>query len=390
MLAALLMLKNEEKSIKTTLHSIRDHVKHVIVFDTGSTDNTLDIIRNMCRRNKQILHLKCGGFHNFAVSRNESIEFAETIASTHPIDFLLLLDAGDEFQCAGSKRDLTRVLQTISPAHKFGIVKKKWLEATGTIEHYDVRCIRVRKGCRYDVRYPVHETFQGRSVTNMIFLNDVFVLYQNRLLHGESSNSRFEKDIAMLSSAPVTKRNYYYLGQTYMNRGDYENGYKYNLLAFETKDEDTSISLDSMEDSVILLRIMNCAIFLKKESSVVLEYFHKIVAIKPTNIDAYIYLFKYCVDNDMHECAKPYIHTLAELTKPTEGERTLLNHKYYDYLRWHLISTVCLKIGDFAFGKIACMKANETAGSVLDKIQLQLFDNNLRALEDKKSPTMPC
>ena len=353
----------------------------MIVFDTGSTDNTIDIIRNTCRRNKQILHLKRGAFHNFAVSRNESIEFAETVASTHSIEFLLLLDAGDEFQCPGSKLDLFRLFHKISPAHKLCIVKKQWLENTGTIEHYDIRCIRVGKGCRYDVRYPVHETFECKSVENMIFLNDTIVLYQNRLLYGESSISRFDKDIAMLSAAPITKRNYYYLGQTYMNKQDYENGYTCNLRAFETKDEDTSISLDAMEDSVILLRVMNCAIFLKKDSAVILEYFHKIIAIKPTNIDAYIYLFKYCVDNDMHECAKPYIHTLAELTKPTEGERTMLNHNYYDYLRWHLISTICLKLGDYAFGMTACIKANETAGSVLDKLHLQLFENNLNALE---------
>ena len=76
--------------------------------------------------------------------------------------------------------------------------------------------------------------------------------------------------------------------------------------------------------------------------------------------------------------------TRAELTKPTEGERTLLNHNYYDYLRWHLISILCLKLGDYAFGRTACIKANETAGSVLDTLHLQLFENNLRSLEDKQ------
>ena len=40
MLAALLMLKNEESSIKSTLQSIRNHIKHVIVFDTGGINKT--------------------------------------------------------------------------------------------------------------------------------------------------------------------------------------------------------------------------------------------------------------------------------------------------------------------------------------------------------------
>ena len=137
MLGAVLMLKNEESSVKLTLDSVRDHVKHVIVFDTGSTDNTVDIIKRTCKKNKQVLHLKEGGFVNFAVSRNESLDFAEEIAKKHSIEFLVLLDAGDEFRTKATKNQLVNILGRVSRTHIFGIVMKQWLSENGTIDHYD-------------------------------------------------------------------------------------------------------------------------------------------------------------------------------------------------------------------------------------------------------------
>jgi glycosyltransferase involved in cell wall biosynthesis len=62
MIAALIMVKNEEKSIEVTLNSIKNHIKHVIVYDTGSTDNTINIIKNTCEKNNQTLYLKNGTF----------------------------------------------------------------------------------------------------------------------------------------------------------------------------------------------------------------------------------------------------------------------------------------------------------------------------------------
>jgi glycosyltransferase involved in cell wall biosynthesis len=375
MLAALIMVKNEEKSIKTTLDSIKDHIKYVFVFDTGSTDKTLEIIKEKCKKNKQTLYVKQGTFQNFAVSRNDSIEFAESIAPAHGIEFLILLDAGDEFRCNKSTNNLLRTLKTIPPTHTMCVVKKEWLDKTGNIEHYDIRCIRANRNCRYDIRYPVHETFGKKTTQNIIFLDDLFVLYQNRLLHGESSNGRFVKDIEMLLAAPPTKRSYFYLGQTYMNSSDFENGYTYNKLAYETKETDESSNMDKMSDTTVLLRMFNCALNLKKDAETIFDLFDKVVSVDSNSIDAYIYLCKYCIDNDCHEKMKPYLQKLADLTKPTTGERTLINHYYYDYMRWHFLGTLCLKTGDYELGKMACMKAAATNQNVMDQINLQLITN---------------
>jgi glycosyltransferase involved in cell wall biosynthesis len=46
-IGALIMVKNEEKSIKTTIDSLKGYINSIIVYDTGSTDDTISIIKNI-------------------------------------------------------------------------------------------------------------------------------------------------------------------------------------------------------------------------------------------------------------------------------------------------------------------------------------------------------
>ena len=44
-ISALIMVKNEESSIKVTLLSLKNIISNIIILDTGSTDNTIPIIK---------------------------------------------------------------------------------------------------------------------------------------------------------------------------------------------------------------------------------------------------------------------------------------------------------------------------------------------------------
>ena len=109
LLGVLFMVKNEENSIKKSIESISKYIKNVIVFDTGSTDNTINIIKSVCKNNNLVLHLKQGKFISFPESRNEAIEFAEKVR----VKFLLLMDAGDEFRCDKKKNKILDIIKSI-------------------------------------------------------------------------------------------------------------------------------------------------------------------------------------------------------------------------------------------------------------------------------------
>ena len=90
-------------------------------------------------------------------------------------------------------------------------------------------------------------------------------------LYGTSTEKRYTKDIEMLSKSVPNKRNLYYLGQTYLNMEDFENGYKYNLLSYEKEKDD-----EEMGDHIIkttLIRIGFCAIRCNKDKEIIFKYF---------------------------------------------------------------------------------------------------------------------
>jgi tetratricopeptide (TPR) repeat protein len=220
----------------------------------------------------------------------------------------------------------------------------------------------------------------------MIFLDNLFILYQDRLVSGESSFARFGRDIEMLSAAPKNKRNLYYLAQTYTNCDDYENALKNYLIALDLKKDYECNVLDDMGDTLILLRILNTVIFLNKDYDSIFEYFNRIINLESTNLDAYIFFFKYCIDNNLHEATVPYLETVSTLSKPTQGSRTLINHNYYDYLRWYLISNICMKLTTHdELGLLACEKVLECMDSQVEKIYIQVFRNRIKLTNKEKT-----
>ena len=100
-IAVLIMVKNESKRIRVTLDSIKDIVDSLVVYDTGSEDDTIDIIKGFCEESGIPLRLKEGEFVDYSASRNVSLEFAD---SFEDIDYILLMDTNDEVRNGQSLR----------------------------------------------------------------------------------------------------------------------------------------------------------------------------------------------------------------------------------------------------------------------------------------------
>src|SRR3972149_10640724 len=91
LLSVAIMVKNEEERIKRTIHTVIDYVCHVVILDTGSTDNTISVIRNICKTTKVPLTLKEEPFVDFAYNRNILLKMCYGLSK-----YVLLLDANDE------------------------------------------------------------------------------------------------------------------------------------------------------------------------------------------------------------------------------------------------------------------------------------------------------
>ena len=363
--AVLLMIKNEENSIELTINSTKNYFNTIIALDTGSTDKTIEIIKKTCSSNNQKLYLKETIFKSFPESRNDALEYANSL--TH-IDFLLLMDAGDEFKLEKSVQELTNMFNKIPSEYNYGIVKQRWLNKNDLDDHCDIRLVRNNENFRYDIKYPVHERFKNVK-NDIINLTDIFYLYQDRNKYALSTEKRYKKDIELLLKAEHNKRNLYFLAQSYMSIDDFENGFKYNLKCYETPEE----NMNEFDDKFTLVRIGYCAMRCKMSKEIIFKYLIKATECIEPPVDAFVYILRYSIDNNIPHESLPYLKKLSKLQKPNSSN-TLVNNNFYDYVRWHLISIVTLLCGEeLMLGKFACLKAIKFANHPDDLKNINFF-----------------
>lgn len=80
-----MIVKNEEKNLSRCLNSIKDMIDEMIIVDTGSTDNTVEIAESF---EAKVYHFQWT--NSFSEARNESLKYATK-------EWILILDADDEF-----------------------------------------------------------------------------------------------------------------------------------------------------------------------------------------------------------------------------------------------------------------------------------------------------
>ena len=155
-----MIVKNEEKVIEKTFKSAIDAVDCLYIYDTGSTDKTVKIINNFAGKypNKKV-YLKFGQFTNFEKTRNELLEWIDTHPDSLDLDFILLLDANDEFNGCKELRQFAseRLLNTEDEGGFY--IEQHWLYGDDVEKYYNIFFIRPRKGWKYHGH--VHEYMCG-------------------------------------------------------------------------------------------------------------------------------------------------------------------------------------------------------------------------------------
>src|ERR1700752_372163 len=135
-IAALMMVKNEHKRLGVTLESVKGIVQSIVLYDTGSTDDTIEIAQIFCNKHNIPLRLKTGEFVDFATSRNISLAFADTFPE---IDYLLLLDTNDELRGGKTLRKYCEMFHN-KPNTGFLVCQEWW---SGQYDkYYNMRLIK--------------------------------------------------------------------------------------------------------------------------------------------------------------------------------------------------------------------------------------------------------
>jgi glycosyltransferase involved in cell wall biosynthesis len=366
----LMMVKNEHKRIGVSLQSVVGHVDALIIYDTGSTDNTVDIIKEFSAKHKINLYLIQGEFVDFSTSRNVSLDFADTI----DVHWLLLLDTNDELQGGDHLRKYTKKFMT-EPNTGFLMCQHWW---SGQYDKYfNMRLVKARTGWRY--RGSVHEWLKDTSVEGsepahpVIKMPDNMILYQDRTQDDDKSGKRFARDKVLLvrdhKKDPKEPRVLFYLAQTCQCLGQHGEALYYSKLRTE---------LEGFQEEKYhsFLRAGMCSEVLGHNWEDCMGWYMKAFE-HSERAECLIKIADHYKNKSKWKLAYMFASLACSLPYPSHCI-LFVDKRAYDYKRWHLLGIVSYYVGKYKEGKEACLKAIE------QNVHKELDTNNLKFYLDKE------
>lgn len=368
------MVKDEEKRLHITLNSVIGKVDSILIYDTGSIDNTIEIAHKICKENNIPLHLKQGKFINFSESRNVSLEFADTFEH---IDYLLLMDTNDELRGGDVLRKYCEKFKD-KPNTGFLICQEWW---SGKYDkYYNIRLIKNRQGWRYRGR--VHEWIKNtrfendqdaeKAGDNVIRIPDNVIIYQDRTKDDDKSKKRFVRDKELLledhQENPTDPRIVFYLAQTCACLSHYQDAFRYYKIR-------TTLMGFGEEKFHAIYRCGELSEIFKDSWEESMKWYIKAFEHTP-RVEPLIKISE-------HYKEKNWLlsYTFANLAcKLSYPEHCILfvDTLAYNYKRWHLLGITGWYVGCFKEGKMGCLKAIEAG------INVKLDTNNLLYYEKRE------
>jgi glycosyltransferase involved in cell wall biosynthesis len=219
------IVKNEEENIAQCINNIKNVADEIILVDTGSEDNTVQIAKEL-------------GANVYEHQWENDFSKAKNIALEHATgDWIIFLDA-DEYFHEDSLHKVRPVIQRAHDNHYTegifcGIVHID-IETKGIISKEEVlRIFRNNKQFRFI--NTIHEEIRNKGIP----LRCISARDELTIMHtGYSASvkvSKAKRNLEMLLRNKDDEKSAYYLATTYFSLQDYDNAYKYADLALSVK-----------------------------------------------------------------------------------------------------------------------------------------------------------
>jgi tetratricopeptide (TPR) repeat protein len=212
-----MIVKNESKIITRMLKTVLPIIDTYCICDTGSTDNTIELINTFFQTHNisgKILNIP---FVNFEYNRNIALQHAFDMSMS---DYILLLDAD---MCLNIHKNFKKeMLLNYDGVYIF--------QGNKDFYYKNLRIIKNNKLFKYiGVTHEYIGFPNDKNIHTAIFDKSIMFIYD--LGDGGCKTNKFERDIQLLlkgiDSEPENKRYFFYLANSYYDLGQYENAIQY-------------------------------------------------------------------------------------------------------------------------------------------------------------------
>ena len=212
-----MIVKNESRVITRLLESVYKWIDCYCICDTGSTDDTIEIIDSFFKEKGIPGTIVKEQFQDFGYNRSFALKACETMENFVP-DYILLLDADMVFWVnPGLTKEEFKQSLTVADAHYM-------YQGTEQFFYKNVRIVRNNFDISYwgvtheYVKTPPNTIYSTLEKPN-VFIKDIG--------DGGAKSDKFERDIRLLKKGleddPENDRYHFYLANSYKDSGDYDN-----------------------------------------------------------------------------------------------------------------------------------------------------------------------
>lgn len=215
-----MIVKNESKIIERCLNSVLSIIDYIVITDTGSTDNTIQLIETFIQEKNLKGKVYQEPWKNFGYNRTNSIQNAKDYLQSIQEDLstvlLFFIDADMKIM----------IQQNFQKSSLSNLQVGQIIQKNNSIQYYNTRMCRADIGitCR-GVTHEYYDIPQGFHNTK------VDTIYIDDIGDGGAKADKYTRDIKLLEQGivdePRNERYHFYLAQSYHCTQQYEKAIEY-------------------------------------------------------------------------------------------------------------------------------------------------------------------
>jgi glycosyltransferase involved in cell wall biosynthesis len=189
-----MIVKNESRIIRRLLESVVDLLDFYCICDTGSTDNTIELIETFFQEKGIPGKIIQEPFRDFGYNRSFALKACESV----PAEYILLLDA-DMIFWRNPKINMDEIKQSLSAGEAFYI-----FQGSDTYYYKNTRIVKNNLGFSYwgvtheYVDYPKVHPVSGERLNVRVSQMPKDVLFIKDIGDGGAKDDKFLRDVRLL------------------------------------------------------------------------------------------------------------------------------------------------------------------------------------------------
>jgi glycosyltransferase involved in cell wall biosynthesis len=304
-IALCMIVKNESHVIERCLNSVKSIIDAAFIQDTGSVDNTMEIVNKWLVLNNITGFVYRTDWINFAANRTLALQ----IMIGRGYDYAFVIDADDtcsnleQFDIISFKNNLAYDIYDMEYHHDNYL-------------YYLPKLIKIDKGFRY--KSPTHEYIDMPSDATRGFIEGFHINVGNDSSR-RKSGKKFEEDIELLRMALKTEKDSFIIERCtfYLAQSLKDNGQKGEAIIKYL--ERASLNGWNEEIYISLYMAANLMIECNWQPSIIISTYLRAISLVPYRAEALYRLSYYFKFLQKINLAKEFIDKAISIKKPKSG-----------------------------------------------------------------------